>query len=341
MRYAKIDFLRFIGLSLIILAHVDSPIWLDQLRNFDVPLMVLTSGLAFTYSRQTKNYISYIWKRIKRLVFPVWLFLSFYFLVDYLGAKLGWFDPVTLNEMLRTYTFIGGIGYVWIIRVFIIVAIAAPWIHKANQNIKSNLLYLLILYIIFLGYEASLFLLLPDQELIFVKLLLLFVYYGIAYGLVFALGIRIAKLSKKQCLILLTTFLSIFITLAIVYYFQLGHIVVTQDFKYPPSAYYLSYAMAMTMLVWLTLDRFIQVIAPIKKLETVILLIAQNSLWIYLWHIMFLRFFDYNNFIVDYILVYSAAIIATYIQVLAVKNILLSFITKDSWRKNIKYLLMS
>lgn len=35
-----IDFLRFIGISLIILAHVEAPSGITQFRSFDVPLMV-------------------------------------------------------------------------------------------------------------------------------------------------------------------------------------------------------------------------------------------------------------------------------------------------------------
>lgn len=37
-----IDFLRFIGISLIILAHVEAPSGITQFRSFDVPLMVFT-----------------------------------------------------------------------------------------------------------------------------------------------------------------------------------------------------------------------------------------------------------------------------------------------------------
>lgn len=43
-----IDFLRFIGISLIILAHVEAPSGITQFRSFDVPLMVFVSGLSFS-----------------------------------------------------------------------------------------------------------------------------------------------------------------------------------------------------------------------------------------------------------------------------------------------------
>ena len=77
MRDRRVDILRFIGLAMIILAHVSPPPFLFQLRNFDVPLMVLLSAISYGLSyKPTETYPMYFWKRIKRLVFPVWLFLT-------------------------------------------------------------------------------------------------------------------------------------------------------------------------------------------------------------------------------------------------------------------------
>ena len=69
-----IDFLRFIGISLIILAHVEAPSGITQFRSFDVPLMVFVSGLSF--STKGGGFWKYVWKRVKRLCIPVYLFLT-------------------------------------------------------------------------------------------------------------------------------------------------------------------------------------------------------------------------------------------------------------------------
>jgi len=74
LRNERIDFLRFLGLCMIILAHVDPSDGLFQLRNFDVPLMVLISGVSFGLSYKGEPYGSYVWKRVKRLLLPVWIF---------------------------------------------------------------------------------------------------------------------------------------------------------------------------------------------------------------------------------------------------------------------------
>ena len=80
MRDEKIDFLRFLCLAMIILAHMYPPGIIFQIRNFDVPLMVLVASLSFRASFRAQAYMSYLWSRAKRLILPVWIFLSIYFL---------------------------------------------------------------------------------------------------------------------------------------------------------------------------------------------------------------------------------------------------------------------
>jgi fucose 4-O-acetylase-like acetyltransferase len=49
-RDIRFDILKVIGLFCIILAHVSPPSLIFQLRNFDVPLMVMISGSVFYLS---------------------------------------------------------------------------------------------------------------------------------------------------------------------------------------------------------------------------------------------------------------------------------------------------
>ena len=46
LRDPAVDLLRFIGISMIFLAHIGPPAALFQLRSFDVPLMIFVSGLS-------------------------------------------------------------------------------------------------------------------------------------------------------------------------------------------------------------------------------------------------------------------------------------------------------
>ena len=131
-RDEKIDLLRFIGLAMIILAHVGSPTIILQLRNFDVPLMVLVSGASFALAYRNEPYASYVWKRIKRLLFPTWIFLTAYFSIMFAtGFPMALPD---LNKIAESYLLLSGIGYVWIIRVFLLVALVSPLILKFNNS---------------------------------------------------------------------------------------------------------------------------------------------------------------------------------------------------------------
>lgn len=95
MRQKNIDILKSIGLICIILAHVNPPKIIFQARNFDVILMIIISSYLFFCSSSTIDsfsaYIQYVWKRVKRLLFPTWIFLTLYFLLNTL------FNIQTLN----------------------------------------------------------------------------------------------------------------------------------------------------------------------------------------------------------------------------------------------------
>lgn len=69
IRDDTVDVLRFIGLAMIILAHVDSPSVLFQLRNFDVPLIVLISSMLFglSYKNNTPHIKNNRMKKILRV----------------------------------------------------------------------------------------------------------------------------------------------------------------------------------------------------------------------------------------------------------------------------------
>lgn len=78
-RDKSIDLLRSLGLILVILVHCSAPYSLQQIRSFDVPLMVFVSALTFKPIGINK-YFTYLWKRTKRLVVPAWLFAAFFLL---------------------------------------------------------------------------------------------------------------------------------------------------------------------------------------------------------------------------------------------------------------------
>ena len=80
-RKNSIDILRCIALLGIIIIHCGpTSLIVQQLRGFDVPLMVFLSGVSYKISsnRNKSTYKQYLWRRFKRLIVPTWLFITFY-----------------------------------------------------------------------------------------------------------------------------------------------------------------------------------------------------------------------------------------------------------------------
>lgn len=314
MRNEKIDLLRFIGLSAIVLAHVTPPEAILQARNFDVPLMVLIAGIAFNYSRKKEtSYKDYVLSRIPRLCLPVWVFLTVFFPVIYLFSYVLQIEyPFDLRTILTSYSLLSGIGYVWIIRVFILVTLIAPLIRTVNAKIKNDTPYLLLILITLLGYSA-----LPPW-LSSYKSIEETVLYLIPYACVFALGMRLDRLAKKRILLIIAGSLLIFSSFALWFWVADHQFVATQVYKYPPQLYYLSYAIAISLLAYLGSGFMLQLVER-AKLKNITLFIGQNSMWIYLWHIFVIRIkitfgLEFHSFISFYAFVYFLAILFTIAQ---------------------------
>lgn len=253
MRNKEIDFLRFFGLSLIIFAHVNPPEPLFQIRNFDVPLMVLLSGMSYSLSqKEPVHYRTYLIKRFKRLVLPVWTFLTLYFLISF--ALKSTLDNLNLSTIISSYALITGIGYLWIIRVFLLVALLSPKICNISNRITSNRAYILILITGLSIYEGLVVSLNQFDSNIVFHTSTLFVYYAIAYGCIFSLGIRILNFSQKDILSLIL--ISVLFTIGFAWwqYSLYNKVIYIKSFKYPPRLYYLSYGIFSSLICWLIVN---------------------------------------------------------------------------------------
>lgn len=279
-RDRKIDILRTLALICIIFAHVDSPDIVYNLRNFDVPLMALLMGASFYLSRKDKSvrYLTYLQQRLRRLVLPAWSFLTIFFvlfrLIAWIRADSSYYN---LDQIIKSYALVGGIGYVWIIAVFVSIAIFNPIILAASQKVPSQKVYLLALMGIYLPYLGLVRLgqaLSTTWHLLFQQ----FVLFPISYGLVAAIGIRLFTLKKQEIAALATAFLAIFLIIG-----SCNGFLAISKAKYPPTSYYLAYSLFVSLALFLLLD-----IKPIAHLldNRLTQFCSKNSLWLYLWHII-------------------------------------------------------
>ena len=313
-RIVFIDYLKILGLLCIILAHVCKNPLILQLRNFDVPLMVIISGfLAIdSYKRSIQNdnsLLSYYWKRIKRLLFPTWIFLTIYFILSYVFiTSSGANYPYNYMTVLSSFLLLNGIGYVWIIRVYLICAFLTPVIYYFNDKIKSNYIKLAILLIIYVLYELFVFLGYNDLNVIFKYI----VAYIIPYGMIYILGMFSKNTSYKKDGEISLLFLIVFIFSSFAVSLICNGFQPTQIMKYPPTLYYISYALFASFLLMNIFKRI-----DLKSFDF-IEFCSNSSLWIYLWHILFLKLVPVvlknTHWTIKYLFILIAAIGITYVQ---------------------------
>lgn len=325
-RLPGIDALRFLGLSLIILAHVDPPAVLFQLRNFDVPLMVFVSGLSLSLAKKSDEaYFSYILKRFKRLVLPTWFFLMIYFIGLYFFNVSELQYQLDLNIMLLSFTLVFGIGYVWVIRVFMCVAILAPILVGFFSSRGNKLSILLIIFGLLVNETLAEFL----QGYIgsSVSTAIYIVFFEIPpYAVIFCIGYICLRLKRNELVFLGGVSLTCFLILVVYYKYKLGFIPDTQGSKYPPLLYYTSYSIFMLLCCFAIREKLASILSCNKYFETVFSFVANNSLWIYLWHIIFITYFNIAHheyhFMEKYLCAYLGGVLLTYVQICIVTFII-------------------
>lgn len=345
-RSLQFDFLKSIGILCIILAHTmkgEPNSFLYQLRNFDVPLMVMVSGTLFWLTSGKKNYSfwQYLRKRIPRLILPVWCFFTIFFILSYfIAIWQGKAYPFHLKQIIYTYILlIGGVGYVWIIRVFLLIAAISPLIVKLKQKFQSNKLFLLsiipiyIVYTILLNFRNNLSNIEPNSllnffyqrvlvNLLFDQIILLL----IPYTCIFMLGMALVELKRREILLMSLTFFTIFLYLAFDYYQEFNTFIQTQTNKYPPQLYYLSYSIALSLILYVIsqyLEKVkLKLMVTTKPILNFIVFLSSASLWIYLWHVFYLYywklFFNYlhlnQQIIPEFLIVTIASVLTVFLQ---------------------------
>lgn len=303
-RLKNIDILKIIGLLCIILAHVEPNGIIFQLRNFDVVLMIMISSYLFIINNdknKSKIDCKYLIKRIKRLLIPTWIFLVIFFII----SKT--FTNYSLKAIIHSFLLHEGIGYVWVIRIYLMVAVLLPILVPMLKK-KYSYLVIIILYII---YEISAQIGIFNINIIMADIIA----YIIPTILIIAVTYWVSNNKEKKIVIFSLINFLIFILCGLIIYKLTGKIENTNYMKYPFRIYYLSYAFFIsTILILITRIKVVTDLLYNKFVE----IISKSSLWIYLWHILFVilikTVYPNLNWIIKYICVLGLSISITYIQ---------------------------
>ncbi len=299
-RLLTIDAARFIGISLIILAHVLGPgSLLFQIRSFDVPLMVFISGLTCS-GKDIPDYWKFFSHRFLRLMVPVWMFYSLYFVILYIGFRMNLgIEFPSWRIIGRTFLCLDGYG--WIIRVFVLIALVAPFLIKLEDKVRNPFIFLLITGGIILIQEPLSHMFNGNGSALHKDLWEGCLLSLTGYIPAFLVGLRMRNAKVREQLLFVTIFslvtIIVFISPAIP--FDLEY------FKRPPRYPFIVYGIAVSCMIWFC-QPFLKGLSKIRPC----VFIGQNTIWIYLWHIFLLLvvFRIHVPWWIQYLIVFGGAI---------------------------------
>lgn len=304
MRLYYIDRLKVLGLMLVILAHVDLPIWLAQIRSFDVPLLVFVSAYLARKSYKNGDVFGYYRKRFFRLAVPAWIFAIIFWIVQSVVLT----HP-TFIDVLKGITFqrdTNLLGMLWVIWVYIVCALLIPIVNKLN--LKAGIQWALLLLLFAFQVLCS------CTDLAENRILYCSLFTVIPYGFITYLGFFYCDMKTKNKSILAVGSLFVFCLTTVILWHKNGIVFPITDYKYPAQIYFLCYAIPIIVVLFEVLPKFDK-----YKPSLLVRFISKSSLWIYLWHILVL--YAVKLFIEDpmywwlqYIIVILVSVIITWIQ---------------------------
>ena len=247
-RLPEIDDIRGISIILMILIHTNAYFLADkisydtlELSQFAVVAFIFCSAYLFYLKQQVygwKEFFSHLWKRVKRLVVPYYIFFAIYFLIV-IVKQPKYLDVSYLSQNIFLY---GGLDFNWLVLLFIELAILMPFISYLFEK-KRPLFYL---------YSA----LALASSLLFLKYTPLSYYRAIMWlpwSLILIYTYLFDLLRKDTKLFLGITALSLLLyyILPIVALKPLGHSLYMYDNKYPPNLYHLVYGIFCVNILYI------------------------------------------------------------------------------------------
>lgn len=303
----------------IVLAHVDPPGIVKMLRTFDVPCMILLSAILSEISFRNKHSLSvkeYLFSRFRRLVYPTWIFMTLYFLLYLILSG----HPFELRYYIDSYALTRyGIGYVWIILIYLYCSFMVPLFHRVGFG-RNSLIVIALIYVL---YEIMYYYRIGTDN----KVIMTTLYYIVPYCSLAFLGYHYGKMSRKTKYAILCISCIIFVSLLCYYRIASGSFQTVQIAKYPPRLYYLSYGCMCSFALLLLCEN-----RQCRLFENpVVRFIASHSMWIYLWHILWLLAYDILHLPSVWYIRFFAVFISSSLTVIIVNKLL------DALEKKAKY----
>lgn len=310
-RDERIDFLRAICTLTIVLAHVEAPFAINQVRAFDVVALVMISGMSLHMARYS-DFKKYIAKRLRKLLWPTYIMMAFVFVLSFTLCRVMSISQLySADQILKSFLLLGtgSMGYVWIVRVYLAIAIATPMIRRVKDVSFPHFCILLA------GSSMVLFVLYQVGKVIQNEALanayLDYIYTDLVYIALAGIGYYIYG-KKKLLNVVFAISVGLFACYQLFLFFT-DRGFIPGEYKFPPQLYYCCYGIAVTLVLIRALP---------NRGNVIVSWLSKNSFSIYLWHIVMLRVYGVitkisvfgifeNMWGVEYFCVTVGAIIAT------------------------------
>lgn len=275
-RDTYLDFLRGFGLLMLVVAHTWAPAWLATWRTFDVPLMVFVSCICYKPLRG--GYLAYGWKRFKRIYNPVAVFLVIFFAMSALSYWLTGRPHLKLSTVAGSFLLLNwpSIGYVWIMRVFLMMALLVPLLYAAVKRAGMIITAIVVFGIIVAqhffveavtGIDNKIVRFVADETLL----------YAVGYSAIAVIGLKIRDFSMTGLYVFLAVTGCAILTFVGWHDWTFD----PQAYKYAPQSLYLLYGIFGSVALWCLKP----VLAPLTT-GRFFRYLSENSMWLYLWHII-------------------------------------------------------
>lgn len=186
--------------------------------------------------------------------------------------------PFSPSQVLGSYLLLNNpsIGYVWIMRIFLMIAITLPLIEPLVKNLSPLMTITIALLCMVLQ-----FIMVPiiyDINNILIRFILNeTILYVIGYIPIALIGLKIKSFEIIHTILSIAIFGILLLGMVVLNDWQFN----PQEFKYPPQSQYIAYGIFMSMVLWFCkpiLNKFVR--------HNFFDYLSINSMWIYLWHII-------------------------------------------------------
>ncbi|MFO0703490.1 MAG: acyltransferase [Patescibacteria group bacterium] len=290
-RDLTIDVLRALSIVVMMVMHVNAYYLNDKLSLFVwsygqwvVPAFLLCSFAVGKYEvTSVSEYMSYLKKRLNRILVPYYIWLIFYLLIIYLFKH-----NISLDYIIKNIFLLGGSDFNWLVLLFVYLTVFGPFIYiAANKNFK----WLLIIVLSGLAISLSTFFNQKSMNVNY-RIFMLPAWISITTLLLYCL--RLYK--ERQYIHVLTITFSSLLIFLLFYFFAIARMNYRLDLyfhKYPPNIYFYVFCIWSTMLFYFVSEKIAQFVQRSSVyVEKILEYISAKSYEIFFAHIVVLYIID-------------------------------------------------